>query len=205
MPNHVRNRLMFEGEPKQVAALLAAIQNEKYGVGSIDFQKIIPMPPHIYRGNLGREERLLYGEHNWYDWSVKHWGTKWNAYDFSEVPYKTGNPIYFSTAWSAPHPVVQKLSAIFPEVEIHHAWAEEQLGLSCGRRTYLGGEIIAITPPESQEEALALACEVWKVSPDELVAQRMNCDNSEEETWRASASGGSPLEEVMPDNSVEIS
>ena len=169
MPNHVRNRLMFEGEPKQVAALLAAIQNEKYGIGSIDFQKIIPMPSNIYRGNLGQEERERYGENNWYDWSVVNWGTKWNAYDFSEIPYHTGNPVCFSTAWSAPHPVVQRLSAMFPEVEIHHAWAEEQIGLNCGRRTYLGGEIIAITPPESEEEAQALACEVMEISLEEVV------------------------------------
>ena len=79
MPNHVQNRITFEGEPKQVAALLAAIQNEKYGIGSIDFQKIIPMPSNIYRGNLGQKELERYGENNWYDWSVKNWGTKWNA------------------------------------------------------------------------------------------------------------------------------
>ena len=169
MPNHVRNRLMFEGEPKQVAALLAAIQNEKYGIGSIDFQKIIPMPSNIYRGNLGQKERERYGENNWYDWSVKHWHTKWNAYGYDETfSYTPGEPMLFLTAWSAPHPILEQLSEKYPDMEITHEWADEDIGHHCGRRLYQDGQCIEEWTPEFVEEAIEFACEVWGTSPEDL-------------------------------------
>ena len=168
MPNHVRNRLMFEGEPKQVAALLAAIQNEKYGIGSIDFQKIIPMPSNIYRGDLGQKERERYGENNWYDWSVKNWGTKWNAYGYDETfSYTPGEPLLFLTAWSAPHPILERLSEMFPDMEITHEWADEDIGNNCGRCSYLGGERTEEWTPDFEEEAVEFACEVWGTSPED--------------------------------------
>ena len=168
MPNHVRNRLMFEGEPKQVAALLAAIQNEKYGIGSIDFQKIIPMPSNIYRGDLGQKERERYGENNWYDWSVKNWGTKWNAYGYDETfSYTPGEPLLFLTAWSSPHPILEQLSEKYPDMEITHEWADEDIGNNCGRCSYLGGERTEEWTPDFEEEAVEFACEVWGTSPED--------------------------------------
>ena len=168
MPNHVRNRLMFEGEPKQVAALLAAIQNEKYGIGSIDFQKIIPTPSNIYRGDLGQKERERYGENNWYDWSVKNWGTKWNAYGYDETfSYTPGEPLLFLTAWSSPHPILEQLSEKYPDMEITHEWADEDIGNNCGRCSYLGGERTEEWTPDFEEEAVEFACEVWGTSPED--------------------------------------
>ena len=67
MPNHVQNRITLDGNPERIAEILETIKNDKYGIGSIDFQKIIPMPSNIYRGNLGQKEREQYGENNWYD------------------------------------------------------------------------------------------------------------------------------------------
>ena len=47
----------------------------------------------------------------------------------------------FNTAWSAPHPVIQKLSERYPTITITHSWADEDIGHNCGRREYLAGEI----------------------------------------------------------------
>ena len=50
MPNHVTNKLKIKGNDKEVCELLDSIKIEKsddidvYGVGTIDFNKIIPMP-----------------------------------------------------------------------------------------------------------------------------------------------------------------
>ena len=42
MPNHVINILNIDGDKDKVAKMLSEIQNDEYGIGSIDFEKIIP-------------------------------------------------------------------------------------------------------------------------------------------------------------------
>ena len=50
MPNHVINRLEFECSEERLKELLSAIcydnnaETETVGIGTIDFNKIIPMP-----------------------------------------------------------------------------------------------------------------------------------------------------------------
>ena len=47
MPNHVTNVLTLHGEPEQIRAMLEAIQYDDLGIGSVDFNKIIPMPESL--------------------------------------------------------------------------------------------------------------------------------------------------------------
>ena len=47
MPNHVINILNIDGDKDKVAKMLSEIQNDEYGIGSIDFEKIIPMPESL--------------------------------------------------------------------------------------------------------------------------------------------------------------
>ena len=56
-----------------------------------------------------------YGAPTWYEWSIQHWGTKWNACD----PEVTDNGdsrlhVKFDTAWDFPFPIFEKLVADFP-------------------------------------------------------------------------------------------
>lgn len=164
MPNHIQNRVVFECGEEKLKEILTKIQSDdtenKYeisGPGTIDFNKIIPMPSTVYRGLLGTKERELYGNNNWYDWSIANWGTKWNAYCFSH----NDNEIAFQTAWCAPHPVLKELSHMFPGVYITHLWADEDIGNNCGTREYLNGEIVGSITPETGKDALDLAFDVW--------------------------------------------
>lgn len=93
MPNHIQNRVTFDCSEEKLNEILTAIQkdsgeNGNFGPGTVDFNKIIPMPDNIFKGLLGTEEKKIYGKNNWYDWSIEHWGTKWNAYSFpvTETP-----------------------------------------------------------------------------------------------------------------------
>ena len=43
MPNYVSNVLTLHGDPAQIRAMLEAIQYDDLGIGSVDFNKIIPM------------------------------------------------------------------------------------------------------------------------------------------------------------------
>ena len=104
----------------------------------------------------------LYGAFSWYEWAIVSWGTKWNSYD----PVKnTDAHLEFSTAWSAPHPILEELSARFPGVYITHEWADGDIGQNCGSREYLNGECVGDWTPETQKEAIDFATDIWKILP----------------------------------------
>lgn len=127
MPNHVTNTITFHGEQRDIDKVLELIKGE---TSCIDFEKIIPMPENIFRGNLGPKERELYGSNNWYDWSCFNWGTKWNAYS----DYKEDSTITFDTAWSCPLPVLDALAEMCynHNVSFTGKWADEDCGNNVG-------------------------------------------------------------------------
>lgn len=170
MPNHVTNILTFVGDKDEIKAMHEAVKNKKYGLGTIDFNKIIPMPRNIFRGNLGVKERRKFGKNNWYDWSVDNWGTKWNAYGYDGTEYGSymQGTMSFLTAWAAPHPVIRKLSTLYPELEITHEWANEDYGSDCGRIVYRGGEQYEEYYPEYVEDILDFVSNIFGVEKEEL-------------------------------------
>ena len=105
---------------------------------------------------------IKYGGFTWYDWCIKNWGTKWNSIlwdqkDYTKKPFPKyavdicNASLYFSrtrfdTAWNPAFPVYKKLSRLFPDVLIHVLYAEEQLGIMTGVRTYKNGWVVFDTP-----------------------------------------------------------
>ena len=166
MPNHIQNRIKFDCSEEKLNEILAAIcsENKETSQKCVDFNKIIPMPDHIFKGLLGTEEKKIYGKNNWYDWSIENWGTKWNAYSFS----RDGNTIGFQTAWSAPHPILAELTGMFPGVYITHEWADEDIGQNCGTREYLNGETVGEIIPENNREAIEHTFEVWGYTAEDF-------------------------------------
>ena len=128
MPNYVTNRVEFQGKKEDIAKVLELIKSED---SYIDFNKIIPTPDYIYQGNLGEEERKLYGENNWYTWNCANWGTKWNAcYSY----LADDDVLVFDTAWASPIPILEKLAEICYEhnVSFIGKWADEDAGSNTG-------------------------------------------------------------------------
>lgn len=125
MPNHVINKLTIDEKGTKLDIILQTIKGDDT---PIDFEKILPMPIHISKGNLSYIDKKESNGDNWYDWSIKNWGTKWNSYD----GYVEGSTIVFSTAWSCPMPVLQKLSEMFPDTHFSLIYADEDIGYNVG-------------------------------------------------------------------------
>ncbi len=171
MPNHITNIINIGGDncsKERILEILEAIKNDEVGIGSIDFNKIIPTPDDIFQGNLGADEEAKYGEKTWYKFNTQHWGTKWNAYDF--YPFDEGsNQIEFLTAWSAPHPILIKLSEMYPDIQCKHMWADENIGFNVGEREYNNGlTVFENIPCEGSKEAYELAAEIVCVDLKDL-------------------------------------
>jgi hypothetical protein len=167
MPNHITNILTAHGDEKKVRAMFEAIKNDEIGTGSIDFNKIVPMPEHIYRGNLGRKEIEKYGAENcWYDWSIKNWGTKWNSYGYNEHTAENfdGSSIKFLTAWSSVSDLMKKLSSMFPDICFDYKWADEDFGYNTGKAEFKGGKTLScFTPEGGSAETLELAASILDI------------------------------------------
>ena len=200
MPNHVANRISLRGDPKEIRSMLEAIRSDEFGIGSVDFNKIIPIPESLHiaagsktvgglkayrdfievytfgrsaeetqkalenipiesenaflrqRTDVARDEWELgktawnnirqYGAPTWYEWCIQNWGTKWNAYGYEpDTDYSSSDALTFQTAWAGPHPILQRLSKMFPDIAFRHLWADEDIGANCGERSYFGGEM----------------------------------------------------------------
>ena len=116
-----------------------------------------------------------YGATTWYDWCINNWGTKWNSYD----PWKgEENGLIFSTAWSAPHPVMDALAKKYPDVSFTHEWADEDIGHNCGRCEFENGECVYDWEPSSHKEALEFATSVWGDTPEDY-GLALNADGSD--------------------------
>ena len=98
-----------------------------------------------------------YGACDWYGFNTNNWGTKWNA---SEV-YIDGNSVHFNTAWSMPYPIYNKLSLMFPDVEIEVEFMDEDFGHNLGKFSLLNGEeVYAEIPEGGSEEAYIMAFDI---------------------------------------------
>lgn len=232
MPNHVTNRIEIFGEKSEIDRLLEAVKNDEFGLGTIDFNKIIPMPEGLeiecgsrtdrglkayrefmdivgmldskvvektkkaflsQRKDISEEDFKLGGQayenikkcgySTWYDWCIANWGTKWNSYGYCEGSDYTVNEgeipeIRFLTAWSAPHPILEKLSEMFPAVKISHEWADEDIGYNCGRREYYGGERSEEYYPDYEKESIEFAARVMDVQLEEDLGLYLNASET---------------------------
>ena len=68
-----------------------------------------------------------HGYTDWYEANCELWGTKWGASD--TYINDLGNSISFQTAWSCPHPIMEKLSE---EFDIVYSWKDEDTGSNYG-------------------------------------------------------------------------
>ena len=144
MPNHVNNYLSVQGDKNLIADFFAKAKGKNaYGnEEDFTFNSFIPMPENIYRDSIGEREKLEFMENNWYDWSLKNWGTKWDCYRYEVYPDKS--LVSFQTAWSAPIPVLIEISKQFPTLKFTDEYIEETVE-SAGEIVCVGGQLLQHT------------------------------------------------------------
>lgn len=180
MPNNITNKLTIIGGIKEVKKVLEFIKMEKEtdvkisGIGTIDFNKITPMPKWVYGSSpdvhgISQEDEEKYGKKNIsVEWARKNWGTKWNAYGQPDKR-SSFNSIFFETAWNGVAQLIQKLAWIFPNVEIHYSYCDEDFGSNLGRYVFKDTEVIESYLPDSfTKEAYQLGFEIEECNPEDM-------------------------------------
>lgn len=118
MPNWCDNALflMYERDNKKQVRYIEKIIKGLNRKRPVLLNTLTPMPKHdpnpnsptkfLRKGSLGKYEKELFGDDNWYDWSISNWGTKWEAdiNDYhTDLNHNNGKLyIYFQSAWSPP-------------------------------------------------------------------------------------------------------
>lgn len=107
-----------------------------------------------------KDFKKRFGTNNWYDWHIQNWGTKWDCYDVF-VNEGEDHLIQFNTAWSTPLVAMAKLSELFPDIEIHVKYADEDFGSNVGYYTLMGGIIAESYAPIYSKESVEMAMEIF--------------------------------------------
>jgi hypothetical protein len=134
MPNLVSHHLTITGPEAELERFMEECFSEGENGLYLDFNKLLPMPARIEKSieqpsvqagtgepckgdlyGLGSSERFLPA---WYVWSVRHWGTKWNACYTEVARDGAAIKLHFDTAWDIPWPIYEELADFFPQLTI---------------------------------------------------------------------------------------
>lgn len=119
-----------------------------------DYKEIIEL------GQMALNNLAKYGATDWYEWSLKNWGCKWNA--SNTYLSQDRKVIEFETPWAPCIPIIVALSKKYPELEITYEYAEEQIAYYTGMMVIKGGEIIMdICEDEFSKEAYERYFDLW--------------------------------------------
>ena len=148
MPNWCQNYLTVSITDKSTMENLNDfIRYNNSEQSSLDFNKLIPMPEEIRNtnspNNSETKQELVdkYGVDNWYEWSIKNWGTKWNTDSEMIVQNNVTSVKYiFDTAWSPPIPWIMKLIEKYPNFDINLEYEEPMMDFG-GRIEFNNGEL----------------------------------------------------------------
>lgn len=132
------------------------------------WKKIAERDPETW--DLGKRAYCNIQDHGaptWYEWCVKNWGTKWNAYR-TELDMESGT-LSFETAWSSVPKIVELLSQKYPEQNICYRWADEDIGYNVGECTYRGGVVTKEhIPTPGSREAYEMAAEIMGIELEDF-------------------------------------
>ena len=108
---------------------------------------------------------------NWYEWSVRNWGTKWNSCNLSVDT--SGKAISFDTAWDPAIPVFLEISRQNPDIKFAMLFSDECIGSHVGYLLAHQGEIdYEGSFPDQSLDAYRLAMDVWDCKDEYEIDER---------------------------------
>ena len=129
MPNWCSNNLILtHSDPAQVERAVNA-----YKRGEL-LNEFCPCPTELREADaklkafanaeVKNDNMTKYGYESWYDWSVAHWGTKWDVGDnIDPEDYTPGDNqvmLYFDSAWAPPIRGMEQLESAGFEVQLYY-------------------------------------------------------------------------------------
>ena len=121
-------------------------KEDNLGVNKRDFMlehlKKTLTDKELKEGQMALDNIKKYGCKDWYSWKIQYWGTKWGAYDYTQVDRGDGMVcMEYSTAWSPATPIISKLGEMFPKLTFVNSYMDEGWGYY-GHQTVSGeGEL----------------------------------------------------------------
>lgn len=64
------------------------------------------------------------------------------------------------TSSASPHQILDRIAQMYPDIDIEHEWADEDIGSNCGRYTYHGGERAEEYYTETSKDCMEFAARV---------------------------------------------
>jgi hypothetical protein len=124
MPNWCENRLTVSGPTYYVDRFMQKAKGEDngrekdYEDSDLSLDALMPLPDSE--------------KDNWYDWRIKHWGTKWDvkARIVEEVVNGDNKSVtyFFDSAWSPPVDLIASIVDDFVNLRFRLAYAEGGMG-----------------------------------------------------------------------------
>ncbi len=142
-----RNRLI--GRHESLTEVQIAEMKTKYH-GSLEEPEVL--------GRKCFDNLQKYHAMNWYDWRIRHWGTKWNALN----TVVEQNRIRFDTAWNPPLPIFAEIAVRNPEMKLEIYYADEEEGYQVGHIVLAEGKSLIDEAYENfSDQAFEVADKVW--------------------------------------------
>ena len=135
MPNWCYNRISVYGDSDTVDQVKEI--HDIFDKCSDPFNQILPIPDFknipnekgelpVLRRELNKDGSVFYetydfpdgkNDDRWYHWCIDNWGTKWELSEL-DIDYQDDEQLEltFSTAWSPPEGIVEKLREKYPKL-----------------------------------------------------------------------------------------
>jgi len=174
MPNWCSNQLVLQhrdtAQIRRAIDAFARVQLlDEFCPCPVELRDFKPEKPGFLEQDQKDANKEKYGFESWYEWSIHHWGTKWDVGDeeFEVEGYEPGDTevvFYFDSAWKPPITAMEYLETAGFDVKLYY-W---EPGMAfCGVYTTEAGDKMVeygqLTAAEAEEAIPDIVDEIFEI------------------------------------------